>query len=121
MVTRWGDAARMEHASIAAFARFFALARGARDEAALDAAFRQTLLEQEHAAETIPPYLAQGFVNDEGATPYVCVRIPTGGGKTLLGAHALPPEFAGDADDQLAGRDREPGFAFHRKTRCHHR
>jgi type III restriction enzyme len=80
---------RYQREALAALTRFFALARGARDEAALDAAFRQTLLEQEHAAETIPPYLAQGFVNDEGATPYVCVRIPTGGGKTLLGAHAL--------------------------------
>jgi len=80
---------RYQREALAALARFFALARGARDEAALDAAFRQTLLEQEHAAETIPPYLAQGFVSDEGATPYVCVRIPTGGGKTLLGAHAL--------------------------------
>jgi len=80
---------RYQREALAALARFFALARGARDEAALDAAFRQTLLEQEHAAETIPPYLAQGFVNDDGATPYVCVRIPTGGGKTLLGAHAL--------------------------------
>ncbi len=80
---------RYQREALAALARFFALARGARDEAALDAAFRQTLLEQEHAAETIPPYLAQGFVSDDGATPYVCVRIPTGGGKTLLGAHAL--------------------------------
>ena len=80
---------RYQREALAALARFFALARGARDEAALDVAFRQTLLEQEHAAETIPPYLAQGFVNDDGATPYVCVRIPTGGGKTLLGAHAL--------------------------------
>ena len=80
---------RYQREALAALARFFALARGARDEAALDAAFRLTLLEQEHAAETIPPYLAQGFVSDDGATPYVCVRIPTGGGKTLLGAHAL--------------------------------
>ena len=80
---------RYQREALAALARFFALTRGARDEAALDAAFRQTLLEQEHTAEMIPPYLAQGFVNDDGATPYVCVRIPTGGGKTLLGAHAL--------------------------------
>ena len=50
---------RYQREALAALARFFALARGARDEAALDAAFRQTLLEQEHAAETIPPYLAQ--------------------------------------------------------------
>jgi type III restriction enzyme len=65
--------------------RFFDLARGATSEAALDAAFRQTLSEQELPAEAIAPYLSQGFVG----TPYVCLRIPTGGGKTLLGAHAI--------------------------------
>lgn len=71
--------------ALAALARFFDLARGASSELALDAAFRQTLREQEIADEAIPPYLAQGF----SATPYVCLRIPTGGGKTLLGTHAV--------------------------------
>lgn len=66
-------------------ARFFDLARGAQGEAALDAAFCQTLREQELPAEAIAPYLSQGFAT----TPYVCLRIPTGGGKTLLGAHAI--------------------------------
>lgn len=75
--------------ALTALARFFDLARGARDEAGLDAAFRQTLLEQETDPACIPPYLGQGFVSDQGATPYVCIRIPTGGGKTLLGTHAL--------------------------------
>lgn len=75
--------------ALTALARFFDLARGARDEAGLDTAFRQALLDQEVAPESIPPYLAQGFVSEDGATPYVCVRIPTGGGKTLLGTHAL--------------------------------
>ncbi|WP_374490086.1 DEAD/DEAH box helicase [Zoogloea sp.] len=65
--------------------RFFRRARGARDEAALGAAFRQVQLEREIPADAIPPYLSQGF----GATPYVCLRIPTGGGKTLLGAHGI--------------------------------
>jgi hypothetical protein len=52
----------------------------------LDASgFRQTLSEQELPAEAIAPYLSQGFAG----TPYVCLRIPTGGGKTLLGAHAI--------------------------------
>ncbi len=75
--------------ALTALANFFDLARGAPDAAGLDAAFRQALLAQEVAAESIPPYLAQGFVNEAGATPYVCIRIPTGGGKTLLGTHAL--------------------------------
>lgn len=65
--------------------RFFDLARGATSEAALDVAFRQTLTEQELPASAIPPYLSQGFAG----TPYVCLRIPTGGGKTLLGTHAI--------------------------------
>ena len=75
--------------ALSALALFFDLARGARDEAGLDAAFRQALLAQEVAPASIPPYLAQGFVNAAEATPYVCIRIPTGGGKTLLGTHAL--------------------------------
>ncbi len=66
-------------------ARFFDLARGANSEMELDVAFRQTLTEQELPADFIAPYLSQGFA----ATPYVCLRIPTGGGKTLLGAHAI--------------------------------
>lgn len=66
-------------------ARFFDLARGATNEAALDAAFRQTLAEQELPPDFIAQYLSQGFAG----TPYVCLRIPTGGGKTLLGAHAV--------------------------------
>ena len=98
----------------AALARFFALARSARDEAALDAAFRLTLLEQEHAAETIPPYLALGLRQRRwGHALRVCVRIPTGGGKTLLGAHALaaarPPPAGGPAAGAVAGaHQRDP-------------
>lgn len=74
-----------QSAALDVLARFFDLARGATDEAALDVAFRQTLIEQELPADFIAPYLSQGFAN----TPYVCLRIPTGGGKTLLGAHAV--------------------------------
>lgn len=72
-----------------ALRNFFRLARNARDEAGLDTAFRAALRDQEIAEQQIPPYLAQGFVNESGATPYVCIRIPTGGGKTLLGTHAV--------------------------------
>ena len=87
--------------ALSALALFFDLARGARDEAGLDAAFRQALLAQEVAPASIPPYLAQGFVNATEATPYVCIRIPTGGGKTLLGTHALAT-----AGRHFTGQDR---------------
>lgn len=87
--------------ALSALALFFDLARGARDEAGLDAAFRQALLAQEVAPASIPPYLAQGFVNAADATPYVCIRIPTGGGKTLLGTHALAT-----AGRHFTGQDR---------------
>lgn len=52
--------------ALTALSGFFDLARGARDEAGLDAAFRQALLAQDVAPENIPPYLAQGFVNAAG-------------------------------------------------------
>jgi len=40
-----------------------------------------------------PAYRDQGF----GATPYLCLRLPTGGGKTVLAADAIPVlrQFAG--------------------------
>ena len=78
-----------QKSALTALRQFFDLARGADNEAALNAAFRAALSAQDVAAESIPPYLTQGFVSDAGATPYVCIRIPTGGGKTLLGTHAL--------------------------------
>ncbi|OHC71227.1 MAG: hypothetical protein A2045_10280, partial [Rhodocyclales bacterium GWA2_65_20] len=90
---------RYQQEALAALADFFDQARGAADEAALDAAFRQAWLNQIDDLEPsdVPPYLAQGF----GATPYVCVRIPTGGGKTLLGAHAVAT-----AAQRYTGQDR---------------
>lgn len=36
---------------------------------------------------TETPYVAAPLVNAE--TPYVCIRIPTGGGKTIVAAHAV--------------------------------
>lgn len=76
---------RYQTEALRALANFFDLARGAQGETALDAAFHKAWITQEVSPESIPPYLAQGF----GATPYVCLRIPTGGGKTLLGTHAV--------------------------------
>jgi len=83
--------------ALAALANFFDYARGAQDETTLDAAFRKAWTAQEVSPESIPPYLAQGF----GATPYICLRIPTGGGKTLLGTHAVAT-----AAQHFTGQDR---------------
>lgn len=35
---------------------------------------------------------AEGLYNDAGFTniPYLCLRLPTGGGKTLLASHSIP-------------------------------
>lgn len=37
--------------------------------------------------ETKMPYRQAQFIAD--GTPYVCLRVPTGGGKTIMGAHAV--------------------------------
>lgn len=76
---------RYQREALDTLARFFDLARGSVDAAGLDTAFRQTLQEMGASPSAIPPYESQGF----GSVPYACVRIPTGGGKTLLGAHAI--------------------------------
>ena len=63
----------------------------AREAGSLDTAWAQELTRQ--APEPAPgervqtmPYRHQPF----GETPCVCLRIPTGGGKTLLASHAIP-------------------------------
>ena len=38
-------------------------------------------------AKTNMPYTPAPFLNEEA--PYVCIRIPTGGGKTIVAAHAV--------------------------------
>jgi type III restriction enzyme len=49
-------------------------------------AFAQELRHNEPAeAKALPPYRTDPF----GDTPCVCLRIPTGGGKTLLASHAI--------------------------------
>jgi type III restriction enzyme len=50
----------------------------------IDGAFSQTLMELQRPVE---PYLR--VKNSD--TPYLCVRIPTGGGKTLLAAKSIKP------------------------------
>ena len=58
-----------------------------RDGAALNAAWATEMRAQEQpVAVQALPYRTDPF----GDVPCVCLRIPTGGGKTLLAAHAIP-------------------------------
>ena len=60
-------------------------------QAALDALARFARSAQMHGAAQAFREQAGHSYNGEafGATPCVCLRIPTGGGKTLLAAHAI--------------------------------
>jgi type III restriction enzyme len=58
---------------------FFKRCRQTRD---IEAAFSESLKDNNYADV---PYRTYNF----DATPYVCIRIPTGGGKTILGAYAI--------------------------------
>ena len=68
--------------------RFFT---AAQSNGSLDAAWAEETARQapdDAAAERVltVPYCHQPF----GETPCVCLRIPTGGGKTLPASHAVP-------------------------------
>lgn len=68
---------------------FLELARGAQDDRELHMAFNQARrLAMGEALREMPyrPLAAEGDLNK---VPQVCIRIPTGGGKTLLAAYAL--------------------------------
>ncbi|MGE6568162.1 DEAD/DEAH box helicase [Shewanella vesiculosa] len=58
---------------------FFKRCRETRD---IEAAFSESLKDNNYADV---PYRTYNF----DANPYVCIRIPTGGGKTILGAYAI--------------------------------
>ena len=61
----------------AALDRLRAYLRDANDAGANVAFYKATNLPYRDA-----PEIAEG-------TPYVCLRVPTGGGKTIMGAHAV--------------------------------
>ena len=64
--------------------RFLTEARG---DASLNSAWVAEMRAQDQpTAVRAPPYRSDPF----GDVPCVCLRIPTGGGKTLLAAHAIP-------------------------------
>lgn len=73
--------------ALAALAQFFELARGARDSAALYAAFNSARRTAMGDSVRDLPY--RPLATDAPEVPQVCIRIPTGGGKTLMAAHAI--------------------------------
>ena len=70
-----------------ALTTFFSLARGARDAAGLHAAFNDARRATMGEGLRDVPY--RPLSNEAPEIPQVCIRIPTGGGKTLLAAHAI--------------------------------
>ena len=53
----------------------------------VEEAFNNTLKNSEQFSEPYEPYLKV----KESTAPYICIRIPTGGGKTLIAAKSLKP------------------------------
>ena len=73
--------------ALGAIETFFEAVRGARSLPAVETAFvsaRRTAL-----GESAPRVPYRPLSNQLGTVPQVCIRIPTGGGKTLLAAHAI--------------------------------
>ncbi|NCT67445.1 MAG: DEAD/DEAH box helicase family protein [Rhodanobacteraceae bacterium] len=78
---------RYQQDALDALAAFLAGARGcdtqARMQAAFEAARRQAM------GENAPLAAYRPFTAEQPAIPVACIRIPTGGGKTLMAAHAI--------------------------------
>lgn len=75
---------------IGALESFFTHARGAQDGAALQVAYNAARRASMGENLRDLPYRPLAKAPDEGhAVPQVCIRIPTGGGKTLMAAHAI--------------------------------
>jgi type III restriction enzyme len=66
---------------------FFAKSRGTQSEAETARAFIDA--RRESLGESSPHVLYRRFCSELPEIPQICIRIPTGGGKTLLAAHAL--------------------------------
>lgn len=73
--------------TLGAIESFFEAARGATTLTALEAAFTASRLKS--LGENAPPMAYRPLTNDMACVPQICIRIPTGGGKTLLAAHAI--------------------------------
>lgn len=72
--------------ALAALDAFLSLARGAQDEAAMTRAFNEARAQALGESAPRMPYRESTALP---GVPQVCIRIPTGGGKTLLAAHAV--------------------------------
>ena len=73
--------------SLEALEAFFSLARGATAGTQIEAAFANA--RREALGEAAPPLPYRHTVQENFLSPQVCIRIPTGGGKTLLAAHSI--------------------------------
>jgi type III restriction enzyme len=73
--------------ALGALEAFFSAARGARSEGEVVAAFEEA--RRAALGEAAPQVPYRPFSREYPAWPQVCIRIPTGGGKTLLAAHAI--------------------------------
>lgn len=73
--------------SLTALDAFFSAARGAQTPEQMQAAFDQA--RREALGESAPRLPYRVFSADAPEVPTVCLRIPTGGGKTLMAAHAI--------------------------------
>jgi len=74
---------------IGALESFFTEARGARDGDALQIAFNKARRVAMGDSLHDVPYRPLAKAGEGNSVPQVCVRIPTGGGKTLMAAHAI--------------------------------
>ncbi len=73
--------------ALGALEAFFVRARGTRDELKTAAAF--SAARTEVLGDSAPRSLYRRFCAEQPEVPIACIRIPTGGGKTLLAAHAI--------------------------------
>ena len=73
--------------ALGALETFFSKVRGVASEAAVVAAFEAA--RREALGEAAPRVPYRPLSRENPTIPQVCLRIPTGGGKTLLAAHAI--------------------------------
>lgn len=78
---------RYQQEALAALADFLAGARGADTDAKVEAAFHAA--RRAALGESAPPMPYRPLSRENVVVPQCCIRIPTGGGKTLLAAHAI--------------------------------
>lgn len=73
--------------ALEALSAFLAGARGRRDQAGMQSAFDAA--RRRAMGEHVPPRGYRAFTAEQPEVPVACIRIPTGGGKTLMAAHAI--------------------------------